>query len=181
MDWPTPVTGRPGSPGLRRPTVRILTDDTTAIHSYQLPAEAIAAVLPALAPPAGGELLSRRLLGTAQRTADGWAVTTIHTETATYTDGAAALAAIADLDLHARTHEQRWETVTPDTDNEPAPAGTEPYGWVTSAMFDDKLREIIDRGRASLLLSVPGVYEAVSEYYSNQVLEKLHDPDVGPA
>jgi hypothetical protein len=88
------------APGARRPTIRIVIDDTVAIHAYQLPAEALAAVLPLLEPPAHGELLTRRLLGTAQRTADGWAVTTIHTDTATVTDGAAALAAIVDLDLH---------------------------------------------------------------------------------
>jgi hypothetical protein len=84
----------------RRPTIRIVTDDTVAIHAYQLPAEALAAVLPLLDPPADEELLSRRLLGTAQRTAQGWAVTTIHADTATVLDGAAALAAIVHLDLH---------------------------------------------------------------------------------
>jgi hypothetical protein len=178
MACPRPAAARPGGPGRRRPTIRILTDDTTAIHSYQLPAEAIAAVLPVLAPPTSDELLSRRLLGTAQRTADGWAVTTIHTETTTYTDGAAALAAIADLHLHPRSHEARRETMAPATDNEP---GTEPYGWVTNAVFDDKLREVIDRGPASLLLSVPSIYEAVSAHYHHQVLEELGDPDTGPA
>jgi hypothetical protein len=99
---PPGIPGRPPAPaqGARRPTIRIVIDDTVAIHAYQLPAEALAAVLPLLEPPAHGELLSRRLLGTAQRTADGWAVTTIHTDAATVTDGAAALASIVDLELH---------------------------------------------------------------------------------
>lgn len=97
---PPGFPGRPQAPDAGRPTIRIVTDDTVAIHAYQLPAEALAAVLPLLEPPADGELLSRRLLGTAQRTADGWAVTTIHTDTATVTDGAAALATIVNLDLH---------------------------------------------------------------------------------
>jgi hypothetical protein len=100
---PAGTPGRPqppAGPDTRRPTIRIVTDDTVAIHAYQVPAEALAAVLPLLEPPADDELLSRRLLGTAQRTADGWAVTTIHADTATVTDGAAALAAIVHLGLH---------------------------------------------------------------------------------
>lgn len=102
---PPGVPGRPQATaqGARRPTIRIVTDDTVAIHAYQLPAEALAAVLPLLEPPGDGELLSRRLLGTAQRTGDGWAVTTIHADTATVTDGAAALAAIVNLDLTTPT------------------------------------------------------------------------------
>ena len=99
---PPGIPGRPPAPapGARRPTIRIIIDDTVAIHAYQLPAEALAAVLPLLEPPADGELLTRRLLGTAQRTTDGWAVTTTHGDTATVTDGAAALAAIVNLELH---------------------------------------------------------------------------------
>jgi hypothetical protein len=45
--------------------------------------------------------------------------------------------------------------------------------WVTDELFDEKLREIIDRGPASSLLSVPGIYELLSEHHNNQVLEEL--------
>jgi hypothetical protein len=44
---------------------------------------------------------------------------------------------------------------------------------VTDELFDEKLREIIDRGPASHLLSVPGVYELLSEHHYNQILEEL--------
>jgi hypothetical protein len=45
--------------------------------------------------------------------------------------------------------------------------------WVTAEKFDEKLREIIDHGPASSLLSVPGVYELLSEHHNNQVLDEL--------
>lgn len=51
---------------------------------------------------------------------------------------------------------------------------------ITNEQFDRKLAEILDRDRASSLLSIPGVYEVLSEEYNNQVLEELEDePDAG--
>lgn len=47
------------------------------------------------------------------------------------------------------------------------------YSWVTDGMFRDKLEEIMDRGQASDLLTIPGVYEACSEHFNNEVLDEL--------
>jgi len=44
---------------------------------------------------------------------------------------------------------------------------------VTDEMFDKKLVEILGRMSASELLSISGVYEAVSEDLNNQVIEEL--------
>lgn len=79
------------------------------------------------------------------------------------------------------TDQEKHEIWARMTDNVPASASTGAYGWVTNELFDDKLRNIIDRGPASLLLTVPGVYEAVSEHYNNQVLEELSNPNTEPA
>jgi len=47
------------------------------------------------------------------------------------------------------------------------------YADMTTADFDRLLAEVIDAENdvASGLLSIPGVYEVVSEYYNNDVLE----------
>jgi hypothetical protein len=74
----------------------------------------------------------------------------------------------------AWTEDEKREIWARVTDNAPAPTTTN-HRWVTDAMFDEKLHEVIDRAPASALLSVPGVYEAVSEHYNNQVLEELSD------
>jgi len=47
------------------------------------------------------------------------------------------------------------------------------YSWVTDDMFRDKLEEIMDRGLASDLLTIPGVYEACYEHFNNEVLDEL--------
>jgi hypothetical protein len=46
---------------------------------------------------------------------------------------------------------------------------------ITQEAFDAKLAEIMDESPASSLLSIPGVYEAVSEYFNNDVLAKLEE------
>jgi regulator of protease activity HflC (stomatin/prohibitin superfamily) len=48
------------------------------------------------------------------------------------------------------------------------------YDWVTVEMFDDKLREILNRMTADELVSeVPGIYPEVAEHFNNDVLEEL--------
>ena len=48
------------------------------------------------------------------------------------------------------------------------------YSWITQEAFDEKLNEIIDEhGSADELLSIPGVYELLKEYYNNAVIECL--------
>ena len=42
-----------------------------------------------------------------------------------------------------------------------------------SERFDEKLAEILDKNPASHLLSIPGVYEVVSEHFNNDVLAAL--------
>lgn len=39
--------------------------------------------------------------------------------------------------------------------------------------FDEALAEIIDESPASHLLTVPGVYEVLSEHFNNDVLERI--------
>lgn len=46
---------------------------------------------------------------------------------------------------------------------------------VTQELFDDMLFKVIDEENASALLSIPGVYELVSEEYNNEVLKRLED------
>jgi hypothetical protein len=41
--------------------------------------------------------------------------------------------------------------------------------------FDRKLVEILDRTPASHLVSIPGIYEILSEAYNNQVISELWD------
>jgi hypothetical protein len=47
------------------------------------------------------------------------------------------------------------------------------YSWVTSDIFDTKLRDIVASMRAEEILDLPGVYEIVSEYLNNEVLKAL--------
>jgi hypothetical protein len=44
---------------------------------------------------------------------------------------------------------------------------------ITQEQFDDALASILDESPASHLLSVPGVYEAVSEHFNNDVLARV--------
>ena len=46
---------------------------------------------------------------------------------------------------------------------------------MTQQEFDDILAEIMDEGIASNLLTIPGIYEIVAEYYNNAVLEKWEE------
>lgn len=46
------------------------------------------------------------------------------------------------------------------------------FDWVTQEMFDKKLGEILEQ-QAGTLLSIPGMYEVVSEYFNNDVLREL--------
>ena len=43
---------------------------------------------------------------------------------------------------------------------------------ITDEQFDHALREVIDydNEKASMLLSVPGIYEILSEYYNNDAI-----------
>jgi hypothetical protein len=51
------------------------------------------------------------------------------------------------------------------------------YSHITNEMFDNKLAEIMDDEfkYPSQLLSIPGIYEIVSEYFNNDVLDELTD------
>ena len=44
---------------------------------------------------------------------------------------------------------------------------------ITNNIFDRKLCEILDTQPASSLLSIPGIYEILAEYFNNDVLEEL--------
>jgi hypothetical protein len=46
---------------------------------------------------------------------------------------------------------------------------------MTQDEFDTVLSEIMDEAPASHLLSIPGVYEAVSEEFNNVVLDKWRE------
>ena len=47
------------------------------------------------------------------------------------------------------------------------------YELLSDDLFDELLVDVIDRynSKASCLLQVPGIYEVLSEYYNNQVLD----------
>ena len=50
------------------------------------------------------------------------------------------------------------------------------HDWITDEMFDEKLREICHvEGSDFLVTQVPGVYEAVKEYFNNDVIEELDE------
>ena len=49
------------------------------------------------------------------------------------------------------------------------------FDWVTSEQFDDKLEAVMGGESAWGLLRIPGVYEACSEHFNNEVLERLAD------
>ena len=46
------------------------------------------------------------------------------------------------------------------------------YEALTNEKFDELLAEIMNESPASHLLDIPGVYEAVSEHFNNEVLER---------
>ncbi len=50
------------------------------------------------------------------------------------------------------------------------------YDWVTDKMFERELSRIVrEEALAGTILSVPGVYEACSEHFNNEVLRRLED------
>ena len=51
----------------------------------------------------------------------------------------------------------------------------EDYAWVTQEMFDNELRSILQDEDTELLLSIPGVYDLVREFYNNTVLTSLEE------
>ena len=56
------------------------------------------------------------------------------------------------------------------------------YDNMTDADFDAILEKILDEMKGGQLLQVPGVYEAVSEHFNNDVLERweTENPDKIP-
>ena len=49
------------------------------------------------------------------------------------------------------------------------------FKWVTQELFDEQLEVLCDQKTGAELLQIPGVYEALSEYLNNEVLEVLCD------
>lgn len=49
------------------------------------------------------------------------------------------------------------------------------YAWVTDAMFDAKLEELVGEMSAAEILSTPGVHEVLREALNNDVLNRLAD------
>ena len=46
------------------------------------------------------------------------------------------------------------------------------YDEMTNDDFDRLLMEIMDESPASALLTIPGIYEIIAEYFNNEVLER---------
>jgi hypothetical protein len=46
------------------------------------------------------------------------------------------------------------------------------YSKMTDAEFDQILKEIMDESPASALLTIPGIYEIVSEEFNNEILDR---------
>ena len=51
------------------------------------------------------------------------------------------------------------------------------YDHITDEMFDSKLAEILDHMSGEEILLIPGVYEEVREFFNNQVLGELTEPE----
>lgn len=49
------------------------------------------------------------------------------------------------------------------------------YSAMTQAEFDAILLDIVKKTDESILLDIPGVYEAFSEYFNNDVLAKWEE------
>ena len=47
------------------------------------------------------------------------------------------------------------------------------YEWVTQEMSNDKLAEVIDEQKASNLLTIPGIFEILSEHFNNEILARF--------
>ena len=48
-----------------------------------------------------------------------------------------------------------------------------PWNWVTQEQFDEWLETEVAKLSTRELMSIPGMYEVLSEYLNNQVLESL--------
>jgi len=49
-------------------------------------------------------------------------------------------------------------------------------GWITDEIYDEKLHEIChEEGTHFLIDHVPGVYEAVKNYFDDEVIEELEE------
>lgn len=48
------------------------------------------------------------------------------------------------------------------------------YEWVTREMFEEELEKLIGE-RSDILLSIPGIYEVLSEHFNNEILERLEE------
>ena len=48
------------------------------------------------------------------------------------------------------------------------------YSWITDEMFYDKLEDKVYENSRTLL-DIPGIYEIVSEYFNNEILEELEE------
>lgn len=51
--------------------------------------------------------------------------------------------------------------------------GPNDFGWVTTEMFDEELKEVLAGQTALEILDIPGIYEILSEHYNNEVLTNL--------
>ena len=49
------------------------------------------------------------------------------------------------------------------------------FSWVTDEMFSSKLEELIGEYFMTDWRDIPGVYDAVREFYNNEVLKKLEE------
>lgn len=47
------------------------------------------------------------------------------------------------------------------------------YKWITAEMFEEKLREILEESTGNSLLAIPGLFEVVSEYFNNEIMDEL--------
>ena len=52
----------------------------------------------------------------------------------------------------------------------------EDLSWLTQERFDKELARIVkSEGCRGVLLSIPGIYEIVSEHFNNEVIKNLSD------
>lgn len=52
------------------------------------------------------------------------------------------------------------------------------YDKITQEDFDNILKELVEGTSADELLQIPGVYEALSEHFNNDVLSQWEDENV---
>lgn len=49
------------------------------------------------------------------------------------------------------------------------------YSKITQDQFDEKLVEIINESPATNLLTIPGIYEILSEHFNNDILKSIEN------